>query len=426
MKNKEFSCIHNYCESCLHVLNEKNDKTKSCSLDCFTLNGCENRHEFCESCGQELEVIKCKNDFEKDIQLFESALENKNLKVICFTAPSVRVGLGDEFGFKPGENVQGKMIGALKALGVHQVFDMNLGADFTITEESFEFKQRFENNGVLPMFTSCCPGWVSYVKKVHPEYKKNLSTCKSPQQMFGAIINNYYVEKQGLKSTDIFVVSIVPCYAKKLELKQKELNTNVGYDVDLAITTNELVKLLKERNIKLKDVKDCEFDSFFGESSGAGAIFGNTGGVLEAVLRSAGDHFDQTDRKELEYKLVRGFDGIRRMEVKFKNKSLKTAVVTGLRHLDQIFAELKNNPNKYDLIEVMACDGGCIGGPGQPINKNKTRESVIKNRAKNLYEIDKKLAYRKAHRNPAVIKVYNEYFGDVGGEKAKKLLHRDY
>jgi len=426
MKKKEFLCVHNYCESCLHVLNEQNKKCESCGLDCFSLNDCLNKNQVCESCGQKLEFVECKNDFDKDIQLFESALENKNLKVICFTAPSVRVGLGDAFGFSVGENVQGKMIGALKKLGAYQVFDMNVGADFTITEEAFEFKQRLENNGVLPMFTSCCPGWVSYVKKVHPELKKNLSTCKSPQQMFGSLINNYYVEKHGLKSTDIFVVSIVPCYAKKLELKQKTLNTNIGYDVDLAITTNELIDILKNKNINLKDVEDMYFDSFFGESSGAGAIFGNTGGVLEALLRSAGDHLDNDNRKAFEFKLVRGMAGVRRAEVKFKNRTINVAVVTGLRHLNKIFDELKKNPKKYDLIEVMACDGGCIGGPGQPLTMHISREKILKNRAEGLYEIDKNLEFKKAHLNPAVIKVYKEFLGEVGGEKAKRLLHRKY
>jgi len=426
MKKKEILCVHNYCDSCLHVLKEQNKNYDSCSLDCFSFNQCKNKGDVCKLCGQKLENTKCENDFDKDIQLFQSALENKKLKVICFTAPSVRVGLGDEFGFSVGENVQGKMIGALKTLGAYQVFDMNIGADFTITEEAYEFKQRLENNGVLPMFTSCCPGWVSYLKKMHPEYKDNLSTCKSPQQMFGSLINNYYVEKNSLKPTDVFIVSIVPCYAKKLELKQQELNTNIGFDVDIAITTNELVKFLKEKNIDLKKVQEYSFDNFFGESSGAGAIFGNTGGVLEAVLRSAGDHLENEERKSFEFKLIRGLDGIRRADVKLKKRTIKVAVVSGLRHLNKIFDELKRNPNRYDLVEVMACDGGCIGGPGQPIRKEVAREITLKNRAKGLYEIDKNLAYRKAHVNPAIIKVYDEYLGEVGGEKAKKLLHRKY
>ncbi len=426
MKKRDFSCIHNYCDSCLHVIQEKNEKLKQCNYDCFTLNGCKGTSSVCQNCGQILNIENFENDFEKDIQLFNSALKNKSLKVICFTAPSVRVGLGDEFGFKLGENVQGKMISALKKLGADKVFDMNLAADFTITEEAFELKNRLETNTNLPMFTSCCPGWVSYCEKVCPEFKKNLSTCKSPQQMFGSIINNYYVEKQGLKSTDIFVVSIVPCYAKKLELKQTKLNTNVGYDVDLAITTKELANLIKENKIDFKELEEQEFDSFFGLCSGAGAIFGNTGGVLEAVLRSAGDHFDEENRKTLEYKMVRGLDGIRRAEIKMKNKVLKTAVVTGLQHVNIILEELKQDPKKYDFIEVMACDGGCIGGPGQPTNINKPREQALKSRAKGLYNIDKNLSQRKAHTNPAVQKVYQEFFGDVGGEKAKKYLHRQY
>lgn len=428
MKKQEKKCKHNFCESCLHVFNEQGKYIEDCNLDCFNLANLENSKEpiFCENCGQEINNFYNEKDFEQDLRLFESALNNKNIKVICYTAPSVRVALGDEFGFKPGENVQGKMISALKTLGVDQVFDMNLGADFTIIEEANEFIKRLETKSNLPFFTSCCPGWVNYATKVVSQYKNNLSTCKSPQQMFGAIINNYYAERNNLKSTDLFVVSIVPCIAKKVELKQHGINSNLGFDVDVAITTKELAKILKTKNIEIKTLPDSEYDSFFGAASGAGAIFGNTGGVMEAVLRTIGDRLSNEELKTLDYKMVRGLDGVRRAEVKIKDKIIKLAVVTGLKNVSIVLNELKVDPLKYHFIEVMACDGGCIGGPGQPVILNQERRETLKKRSEGLYKAELKKEHRKAHKNPAVIKVYEEYLGEVGGEKAHKLLHRKY
>jgi len=428
MKKQDKNCKHKYCESCLHVFSEKDKSFEDCDLDCFNLANLKTSRDpiYCENCGQEINDFYYEKDFDQDLLLFESALENKNLKVICYTAPSVRVALGDEFGFKPGENIQPKMVSALKALGVDKVFDMNLGADFTIVEEANEFIERFKSNKNLPFFTSCCPGWINYATKVLSEYKNNLSTCKSPQQMFGAIINNYYAEKNNLKPTDLFVVSIVPCVAKKLELKQNGINSNIGFDVDVAITTKELIKLLKLKNIDLKKLEDSEFDSFFGASSGAGAIFGNTGGVMEAVLRTIGDRVSNEDLKTLDYKMVRGLDGVRRAKINIGDKEIRLAVVTGLKNINIVLNEIKEDPLKYHFIEVMACDGGCIGGPGQPVILNKERREVLKSRATSLYKLELKKEYRKAHKNPAVLKVYEEYLGEIGGNKAHKLLHRKY
>ncbi|MBR2908878.1 MAG: iron hydrogenase small subunit [Clostridia bacterium] len=417
---------NNICESCAHIMQEKGESFESLEFDRFSLAyECKNINEYCEICGQ-LIINKNQEDQEKDLSLLESALSNKNLKVICFTAPSIRVSLGDEFGFSAGENVEGKMVSALKKLGFYAVFDMNTSADFTIIEEAKELEKRIKSGENLPMFTSCCPGWVNYCTKVCKEFIPNLSTCKSPQQMFGSLLNTYYAERLGVKSTDLFIVSIVPCLAKKLEHKQEGINSSVGLDVDVAITTREIAKLIKKNNLKLKNLRDEKFDDFFGCASGAGAIFGNTGGVMEAVLRSFGDSITQKEQKMLEYEMVRGIDSIKRAEVKIGNKVLKLAVVMGLKNVNVILNELRQDPKKYDFVEVMACEGGCIGGAGQPPVGTCVLDNLLEERAKGLYALEKNKEHRKAHKNPAVLKVYNDFLGEVGGEKAKKLLHRTY
>ena len=414
----------NYCDSCLHIMQEKGE-IESLTADDLSLNNGNEGGKYCLSCGQPLPNALIKNA-EGGLELLESALSNKNLKVICFTAPSVRVSLGDEFGCPAGENVVGKMVSALKKLGFHAVFDMNTAADFTILEEASEFVSRLKTGKNLPMFTSCCPGWVNFAKKVYPKLLKNLTTCKSPQQMFGALINNIYAPKNNLRSTDIFVVSIVPCLAKKLELKAEGINTSVGLDVDVAITTKEIAKLIKLRGIDFNKLENEKFDSFFGASSGAGAIFGNTGGVMEAVLRTACDSLTKTELNNLDYKMVRGLDGIKRAQIKAGDKTINIAVVTGLKNVGSIISEIEKEPNKYQFIEVMACEGGCVGGGGQPTVYGQDRESVLKARAKGLYDSELKMQVRKAHNNPAVLEIYKKYLGKVGGKKAKELLHRKY
>lgn len=428
MKKDKNLCVHDFCESCLHLMQEKGEIFDNCGLECFySADEClRNKNRgVCSNCGQLLDLNDQQN--QQDVNLLKSALENPNLKVICFTAPSIRVSLGEEFGYATGSFVEKQMVGALKKLGFDEVFDMNLGADFTIVEEAKELEQRLLSGKNLPMFTSCCPGWVNYCTKVAKDFIPNLSTTKSPQQIFGAIINNYYTDKKGLKSTNIFVVSIVPCLAKKTELKQEGINSNVGFDVDVAITTKEIAGLLKEKNIDLKDFDNIDnyYDSFFGAASGAGAIFANTGGVMESILRTVGDRLSKKEIKELNYNPVRGLDGIKRAEIKFEARSLRVAVVMGLKNVNTILSELRENPNKYDFIEVMACEGGCIGGPGQPDVKND-RQEVLKKRAACLYGAELKHQYRKSHKNPALIKVYDEYLGDIGGEKAELLLHRHF
>ena len=421
-------CGHGLCESCFHIKQEKGELFEGAEYDCFSLAyECQiGGGDKCVNCGQKLSDKETVSSSEKDLLLLESALNNKNLKVICFTAPSIRVSLGDEFGFEAGANVEGKMVSALKKVGFDVVFDMNTAADFTILEEAEELKRRLIENKNLPMFTSCCPGWVNFCTKVCKEFVPNLSTCKSPQQMFGALLNTYYAERLGVNSTDLFVVSIVPCLAKKLELKQEGINSNVGFDVDLAITTREITKLLKKNNIDLKNVEEQNFDSFFGSASGAGAIFGNTGGVMEAVLRSVGESLTGREQANLEYKMVRGIDGVKRAELSFGERMLRVAVVMGLKNVNVVLNELKQDPKRYDFVEVMACEGGCIGGAGQPLTNNIELEDLLKKRSKGLYEVELKKENRKAHNNTAVLQVYKDYIGKVGGAKAKKLLHRKY
>ena len=426
MENKQKKiCPHNICESCAHVLKEKNIDIRNCNLSCFSGEICPNSlSNICGICGEP--IFPGFNDTNNDINILVSAINNKNLKVIFFIAPSVRVALGDEFGFPAGTNVIGKLISALKNLGAYKVFDMNSAADFTIVEEANEFKNRLEANKNLPMFTSCCPGWVGFAKKIYPEYVKNISTCKSPQQMFGSLLNTYFADVHNIKSTDMFIVSIVPCFAKKIERLGCK-NSARGYDVDLAITTTEIAKIIKTANIDFASLKESKFDNFFGSATGAGAIFGNTGGVMEAVLRTANDQISNKNARSLVYNAVRGRDGIRRATIKLGNKNVNIAVVMGLKNVNIVMNELKKDPRKYDLIEVMACEGGCTGGPGQPQTKTIiNKEETLSARINGLYEIEINCSKRKAHQNPALQKIYRKFFGAIGSKKAEKLLHRKF
>lgn len=416
-KDKIYDFSH-LCDSCLHILFERGE------IDSLPSENTLERKGYCYNCGQP--ILSETNEFSHDLDLLESALYNPKLKVVCYTAPSVRVALGDEFGMPVGSFVEGKMVASLKKLGFSAVFDMNTGADFTILEEANEFYERLMQNKNLPMFTSCCPGWVNYAVMMHPELKSHLSTCKSPQQMFGAIINSVYAKASGIDPKDIFVVSIVPCVAKKVENKQAGINSSKGYDVDVAITTREIASLIKSRGIDFANLEDQKFDNFFGTASGAGAIFGNTGGVMEAVLRTVGDRLTNGQCKRLEFNMVRGLDNVRRAEVKFGERTVKLAVVVGLKNVETILAELKADPHKYDFVEVMACDGGCIGGAGQPRPSDMELSEVLKLRSAGLYQGALKRQAKRAHKNSAVMQVYTNYLGDIGSTKARKLLHRKY
>ena len=310
-----------------------------------------------------------------------------------------------------GTNVEGKMITALKRLGFDKVFDTNTGADFTIMEETTEFINRVKNGKDLPIITSCCPAWVRFMEMEYPEMIKYLSTCKSPHEMFGAILKTYYANKIGINPEKIYVVSVMPCVAKKFERQRPEMKNNDLYNVDAVITTRELAKMIRQANIDFKILKDTEFDNPMGEASGAGAIFGTTGGVMEAALRTAQDLLTRKDLEEIEFEEVRGQKGIKKAILSINDKDFKIAVANGLGNARKIIEEIKSGKASYDFIEIMACPGGCIMGGGQPIKTSKIRREVDvrKLRANAIYNIDEKKIMRKSHQNPIVKNIYNEY-----------------
>ena len=355
-------------------------------------------------------------------------LRDPETTVIVQTAPAVRASIGEEFGMPIGTNATGKMVAALKRLGFDKVFDTNTGADFTIMEEANEFIERFSNNDTLPMITSCCPGWVKFAEMNYPELLPHLSSCKSPHEMFGALLKTYYAEKENLDSKKIYVVSVMPCIAKKFEGKREELSNDGMQDVDNVITTRELARMIKKANIDLSKLKDEEFDDPMGEATGAAAIFGTTGGVMEAALRTAQDVLTGQDLKEIDFESVRGKKGIKRATVEVAGKTIKIVVVSGLGNARRIMEEIKSGEADYQFVEIMACPGGCIMGGGQSIKTAKTRleNDVRKLRADCLYTIDEKSTIRKSHENPVLKKIYADYLGKPLGEKAHKLLHTHY
>ncbi len=406
-----------YCESCKHLAKEKGQILHNDLLDIE-----KDLPVFCDICGQE--ILNSLNEIDTgsdELDLVKSALSNKNLHVICYTAPSIRSSIGEAFGYNL--DAQGKLVSALKRLGFDNIFDMNIAADFTTVEEATEFLNRLEQNN-LPMFTSCCPGWVNYVERMYPEFKNNLSSCKSPQQMFGALINNIYTKHINKKSTDIFVVSIVPCVVKRFERLRPDMNTAVGYDVDACLTTAQIATLIKEKNIDFPSLPNADFDTFFGESTGAGVIFGNTGGVMNAVLGSLGENDCDKQMTKLNSELKNGKSGLKTGTINIKGKNIKIAIASGLNNARNILEELKIDPHKYDFVEVMACPGGCVGGGGQintPSLLNK--DEIVHHRAKILYNAAKNKLLKNSKDNPALQKIYKEYIGDFGGQTAHKLLH---
>ncbi len=383
----------------------------------------------CVYCGQCIESCPTGALHEKEEidKVWEKLYDDSIIK-IAQTAPAVRAGLGEEFNIALGENVQGKMVTALKRLGFDKVFDTNTGADFTIMEEANEFVDRIKEKGTLPMVTSCCPAWVRFAEKNFPSELPHLSTCKSPHQMFGAIIKSYYAKKYNVDPSKIFLVSIMPCIAKKYEATRPEMEADGIRDVDSVITTRELARMIKQKDLEFTTLEESEFDDPMGEATGAGAIFGTTGGVMEAALRTAADVLEGTDVKEIEYKKVRGEKGIKEATFKLAGRELNIAVVSGLKNARKVMNEVKENKSKYDFIEIMACPGGCVMGGGQPIKSSKTRATtdVRKYRADSLYKIDEKSKIRKSHQNPQLIKIYKEFFEKPGSKKAHKYLHTDY
>lgn len=378
----------------------------------------------CVLCGQCSLVCPTGAIVEKDdTQKVLDALQNPKKHVIVQVAPAVRVALGDAFGMQPGAIMTRQMVTALKLLGFDSVFDTNFGADLTIMEEGYEFLNRLNNDGVLPMMTSCSPGWVNYVEKHFPDYRDHLSSAKSPMSMFGAIAKTYYPEKAGLDVKDIVTVAVMPCTAKKYEASRQEMGRNGQQDVDIVLTTRELIKLIKYVGLSLTELPESDFDSPLGVGSGAGAIFGATGGVMEAALRTVYEKVTGKTLKKLEFTAVRGFEGIKEATVTINGRDIRLAVVHTLKNARKIMEQVKKGISPYDFIEVMACPGGCIGGGGQPIG---TTNAIRQKRMAALYEIDKNMPLRKSHENPEIITLYKDFLGEPLSEKAHELLHTTY
>ncbi len=383
----------------------------------------------CTFCGQCIEACPVGALKEKDsTEDVWKALRDEEKYVVVQTAPAVRVALGEEFGMEIGTNVQGKMVSSLKLMGFDKVFDTNTGADFTIMEEGTEFLERFKNGGTLPMITSCSPGWVRYMEMNYPELIPNLSTCKSPHQMFGALIKSYYAEKMEIDPSKIYVVSVMPCIAKKFE-RTRENMQGVGLDdVDSVITTRELARMIKQAHIDFVSLEDSQFDDPMGEATGAAAIFGTTGGVMEAALRTVQEKVTGNHFEKLEYESIRGQEGIKRASLNMNGTEVKVVVASGLKNAQIIMDEIKSGKADYQFVEIMACPGGCVMGGGQPIRTSKERASIDirAKRADALYTIDEKSTIRKSHENPVLKKIYEEYLGNPGGHRAHELLHTSY
>ena len=351
------------------------------------------------------------------------AIVDPSKHVVFFTAPSVRATLGEAFGLPVGTNVEGKMVAAIKQLGDVKCFNMDTTADLTIMEEANELLARLKKGGKVPMFTSCCPGWIKFCEHYYPEFLPNLSSCKSPQEMFSALLKTYYCKKNGIDPKDLYVVSVIPCTAKKFEITREEL----GNYTDSAITTRELAKMIKESGIDFVNIGDADYDDPFGLASGAGAIFGATGGVMEAALRTAAAVLGG-DGAPLEFKEVRGTEGLKEAEYKVGGATVKVAVASGLANARRILESIKSGEKDYTFVEIMACPGGCINGGGQPYVHDEIRNSIDLKavRAQALYDYDKESKVRCSHDNAAVTMLYKEFFGEPNSHKAHELLHTTY
>jgi len=385
----------------------------------------------CVSCGQC--VVVCPTGaltIKDDTQLVLDAINDPTKHVIVQTAPAIRATLGECFGMPIGTEVTGKMVAALRRLGFDGVFDTDFAADLTIVEEASEFLHRLQNGGVLPMITSCSPGWIQYCESHQPEFIPNLSTCKSPQQMFGALAKTWYAKKMGLDPKDIFVVSIMPCTAKKFERGRADQSAAGGGipDVDAAVTTRELAHMIERAGIQFTRLPDEEYDAPLGNSTGAGVIFGATGGVMEAALRTAYEWVTGEELERHEFTEVRGTKGIKEASYKIGDVDLKVAVASGLANARDLLEKIKAGEAEYHFIEIMGCPGGCVNGGGQPIQPASVRNFVDLKalRAKALYNADTNKTVRKSHLNPAVMAVYDEFLGKPGSHECHHVLHTSY
>ncbi len=383
----------------------------------------------CVNCGQCITACPVGALREKDdTDRVWKALTDPELHVVVQTAPAIRVALGEEFGMPVGTRVTGKMVSALRKLGFDKVFDTDFAADLTILEEGTELLSRLKNGGKLPLVTSCSPGWIKYCEHYHPDMLDNLSTCKSPHEMLGALIKSYYAQKEGIDPSKIVVVSIMPCTAKKFEAQRPELSATGYADVDIVLTTRELARMIKEAGVDFNALEDDDFDNPLGMSTGAGVIFGATGGVMEAALRTVAEIVTGKEIKDIEYKSVRGIDGVKEAQIDLGDMKISAAVAHGLGNAKKLLDKVKSGEKEYHFIEIMACPGGCVTGGGQPILNAKELMDINPKveRAKAIYSEDQSLTIRKSHENPQVKAIYDEFLGEPNSHKAHELLHTHY
>ena len=417
-------CIE--CRNCIQVCEKQGIGFPTIERKGYrtTVKPHDNPKNDCIYCGQCITHCPVGAIFERsEIDEVKKHISRKGDFTVCHIAPSVRVSIGEEFGVPHGEIMTGQLVAALRKLGFDKVFDVNTGADFTTYEEAQEFVGRIKKGGPFPMFTTCCPAWFKYVEQKYPEYIPNCTTARSPMMMSGAIIKEYYASKNKIPRDKINVVAIMPCTAKKFEIRRKELNIGGIPPNDNVLTTRELACMLREKAIDLRKMPEEDFDNPVGESTGASAIYGASGGVMESALRSAYYFVNGKDMKDVNIKKVRGsIRGIKKTSVKIGGKTYKIAVANGLGYAGQICEELKKDPNAYHYIEVMTCWGGCIGGGGQPL---PVSDDIRKKRAAALYKIDKRKGIRLAHHNPSLVEIYKDFFDKKPG-LAHKILHTHY
>lgn len=384
----------------------------------------------CVACGQCISVCPVGALYERDDNAkVLDAIRDPEKYVIVGTAPSVRVGIGEEFGYPIGTNAEGQMVAALKRLGFDKVFDVDMAADMTIMEEGTEFISRLNDpSAALPMITSCSPGWIRYIEYYYPELLRHLSTCKSPQQMFGSIMKTYYAEKFGIDPKKMVVVSVMPCTAKKTEILRDHQSAAGVPDVDVVLTTRELARLIKSQGIDFRSLGDESFDNPIGEGSSAGLLFGASGGVMEAALRTVSETVLIKQLDKIDFKAVRGTKGIKTAEVVLDGTKLNIAVASSLANAKVLLEEIKQGKSKYHFIEIMTCPGGCVNGGGQPIQPSSVRNNtdIQALRAKAIYDTDKKAKIRKSHENPVVQTIYKDYFASPGSHRAHEVLHTSY
>ncbi|MGN0171573.1 MAG: NADH-dependent [FeFe] hydrogenase, group A6 [Acutalibacteraceae bacterium] len=383
----------------------------------------------CVSCGQCIVVCPTGALTEKDdTQKVWDALADPDKYVVVQTAPSIRATLGEAFGMPIGSNVEGKMVAALRRLGFDKVFDTDFAADLTIVEEANELVDRIKNGGTLPMITSCSPGWVKFAEYYYPDQLAHLSTCKSPQQMGGAVIKTYFAEKMGIDPEKIVSVSIMPCTAKKFEVGRDDQDAAGMADVDIALTTRELARMIERAGLQFTALPDEDFDDPLGEDTGAGVIFGATGGVMEAALRTANDWLTGKDNENVEFTEVRGTNGIKEATYTIAGMEIKVAAVSGIAAANYVMTRIKDGTAPWQFVEVMCCPGGCVNGGGQPIQPASVRNTTDLKalRAKALYDQDASMPLRKSHQSPVIKELYENYFDGFGGPKAHHALHTSY